>query len=156
MKIFPPLSEMLWPPGYGTGRIVARYRYLLFGLAGFVAVIIAWPSIQAPPGATSDGRERVATAPIVVDGAKCSALLLERDTTTTVEQPCGRSFRMAAGDSITNSKALKRTSRPSRHGTLTAADRAIVSPRQVLRSTLWDQNNSPINRPSLALSPKAN
>ncbi|MFY0614486.1 MAG: hypothetical protein JXQ99_23350 [Hyphomicrobiaceae bacterium] len=156
MKIFPPLSEMLWPPGYGTKQIIARYRYVLFALAGFAAVIAAWPLIQLPTALPSDVTERVASSPVLINGKKCSALLLERVTTTTVQRSCGDSFQMAAGASIANNKALKRSALPSRHGTLTAADRAIVSPRQALRSTLWDQTTDPGQVPPLALSPKAN
>lgn len=156
MKIFPPLSEILWPPGYSTWRIVARYRYLLFGLVGFAAVVVAWPFIQAPSSPPLSSPAQVATAPVRVDGAKCSALLLKRKNATILQKPCGRSFQMAAGASIINNRALERGPQPSRNGTLTAADRAIVSPRQALRSTLWDQANSPDNIPSLALSPQAN
>lgn len=156
MKIFPPLSEMLWPLGYGAKKIVARYRYPLFALAGFAAVVLAWPFIQTPNSSSPDTTTRVATAPILIDGKKCSSLRLERPTTTTVQQPCGKSFRMTVGPSIANGKALKRGAMPPRNGTLTAADRAIVSPRQALRSTLWDQQSVPAKTPSLALSPAPN
>jgi len=155
MKIFPPLSEMLWPPGYGTKEIVARYRYPLFALAGFAAVVLAWPFIQTPNSSSPDTTARVATAPILIDGKKCSSLRLERNA-TTVQQPCGKSFRMAVGPSIASGQALKRSDMPPRNGTLTAADRAIVSPRQALRSTLWDQQSVPGQTPSLALSPAPN
>ena len=151
MKIFPPLSELLWPPGRSAADILWGRRYVLLVIASIAAGVIAWPSIRSAQDLPGHDATRVAAAPILVDGSACSSLSRESSPAAMRARPCGRSFRMKAGASVAAGRALKRSALPSSSGTLTAADRAIVSPR-TLRSTVWDRINGP-PPPALALSP---
>lgn len=155
MKIFPPLSEMLWPPGRSTADILWGRRYMLLVIASIAAGVIAWPTIRSAQDLPGHDTTRVAAAPIQVDGSSCSTLSQRRSSVATRARPCDQSFRMKAGASVAAGQALKRSALPTSSGTLTAADRAIVSPR-TLRSTVWDRLNDPSQPPALALSPAAN
>ena len=165
MKIFPPLSEMLWPPGYGVLDMARRYRHLLFAATGFVAVVIAWPYAHVTPqqalitalGDTSATTRAPAKSTVVeINRENCSTLLRKDVGPETVQQACAEhSSRLQAGSSIAKDIALARGDQPSSGGPLTAADRAIPAPPS-LRSSVWDEGKLPPVVPPLALSPTAN
>lgn len=97
MKIFPPLTEMIWPPGHSTAQVVWGHRYVLLAILGCVATVIVWPALNAPTASGPQPGDIARAPPLKADAAGLTG-------------------------------PAKRTSPPAIHGTLTAADRAIVAP----------------------------
>ena len=154
MKIFPPLSEMLWPPGLSTTALLWRRRYLMLVVIVITAGSLAWSGLYTNDEPKTSNPARISADLARLDGASCSSLTRQSGNKATRAQPCA-AFRIRLGPSVRANKALKRAALPANPGTLTAADRAIVRP-QILRSTVWDGSAPPAQAPAVALSPKPN
>lgn len=121
MKIFPPLSEMLWPKGWTLLDVISGWRYPLLGLIGVVCGVSFWAIADTPRLSSKNA------GPLLVSGTSCSSLILDQQSTATTSQPC-KTFRLASGASIAANRALERSALPPRDGQLTAADHAIKPP----------------------------
>lgn len=174
MKIFPPLSEMLWPKGWSFFQVVASWRTAPFALLGVAGGVAIWTITDQPFGRAAG----VSGANLIVSGS-CSSLsrnLVDRDTTAGACDPRRHAAgQLEAGASITAGRALQRAAMPPREGQLTAADHAIQAPktetksqnmpepdtRPAIRTSVFDEAITPAQlmpdyapkQPALALSP---
>ena len=152
MKIFPPLSEMLWPPGLSTAGLLWRRRYILVVMIAATAGTVAWPLIETDNERQAARGLRALAAATELDGSACSSLTRQSGDLDTRAKAC-KPFRIHIGPSVAAKQPLKRSALPLDKGTLTAADRAIVRP-QNLRSTVFDDRQVGPLAPAIALSPK--
>lgn len=84
MKIFPPLTEMIWPPGHSTAQVVWGHRHLLLVIVGLIATVAVWPALNAPttPDAQSNN---IASPPPVQASAASPAPSPTRDATAALQ-----------------------------------------------------------------------
>jgi hypothetical protein len=156
MKIFPPLTEMLWPPGSSLMDVIRSRRYPLLAVVSLIAVWGAWPSAGVSNVATrshlTSPTNNVASA-----NPACSSLIVDRSTSVTKELTCSDPD-LQPGRSLATNAALQRASMPPRSNTLTASDLAIVAPTP-LRKSVFDEGGAAtyaIEKPALAWSPNPN
>jgi hypothetical protein len=161
MKIFPPLTEMLWPPGQDLTDVIRAQRYALLVVACIVAAWTAWPSTGEDTADSNNAirSPNVASLTVAASPSKpsCSALIARHATSPASEQACTEA-NLAPGQSIITNAALERGPMPPRSHALTASDLAIVAPSQ-LRKSVFDETGSPIyviEQPALAWSPNPN
>lgn len=98
MKIFPPISEMIWPPGRSTAQMLWGHRYILLAVVGVLGAVIVWPALQAPTAPEAQPTNVASPTPVRANAGAAPAAPPKRGAT------------------------------PALQGTLTAADRAIVAP----------------------------
>lgn len=152
MKIFPPLSEIIWPPGLSAKSALWARRYPLAVIAALALTALAWSF--AGPGNIGG---TLNASLIKVPGSQCSTLQFDRSAAAVTAMPC-KAFEMKPGRSVVAGRALPREALPARPTQLTAADRAIKAPAR-FRPTLSQHGASRPGRttenPAIAQSPAA-
>jgi len=126
MKIFPPISEMLWPPGRSIRQNIQRRALPATVIAAAILATIAWSG-----GPSSDRYQTACTA-----GAACHP---------DSWQNTKRSAKQSEGAALETSVEFQ----------LTAADRAIRPPQKQLRPSLWRKDAEASMNPSSAQNPEA-
>lgn len=154
MKIFPPLSEILWPPGQSLKDVAWSRRYPLLIVICIFGGWTASTIIGDKGVATQTNSAFHSSAPAPTQVA-CTILSIDRTSDQITVRACAGKD-LATGTTITTNAALPRSSMPPRSHQLTSADHAIAPP-SVLRTSVFEENTAPIyapEQPAIAWTPE--